>query len=239
VLRPLSAPSPLLAGRGVAWRFAALDVPLKDLRSAARAGGGTLHDGYLAALLGGYRRYHTALGRSVRELPVAIPISVRRPGDPAGGNRITATRFSAPIGTVDAAARIRQVRGLVTSARSEPALAGMDLMFPALARLPAALSTQLVSTITRSNDLQASFVPGVSSQRYLAGARLERVYPYAPRPGCPAMITLATHGDTACVGVNFDPASFEQPQLFTRCLLAGFAEVLALHPGAGAPVARH
>jgi WS/DGAT/MGAT family acyltransferase len=239
MLSPMAAgPSPLLSDRGVAWRFAALDVPLPDLRAAARAGGGTLHDAYIAALLGGYRRYHAALGSPLDAAPVAIPISVRRPGDPAGGNRIVATRFSAPVGTTDPKARIQQVRELVRAARAEPALGSTGLVFPTLARLPAALSTHLVSSITRGNDLQASFVPGVRTDRYLAGARVERVYPYAPRPGCPAMITLVTHGHTACVGVNFDPASFAQPELFTRCLLEGFTEILSLHPGSAAPLAR-
>jgi diacylglycerol O-acyltransferase / wax synthase len=237
VLGTLSDPSPLLSERGVAWRFSALEVPLKPLRVAARAGGGTLHDAYIASLLGGYRRYHAALGRPVDSVPIAIPISVRRPGDPAGGNRITATRFSAPIGTADPAARIRQVRELVGAARSEPALGSMGLVFPALVRLPAALSTQLVGSMTRANDLQASFVPGGRGDRYLAGSLVRRVYPYAPRPGCPAMITLATHRDTACVGVNFDPASFTRPELLVRSLLDGFAEVLSLAPGDARPSA--
>jgi diacylglycerol O-acyltransferase / wax synthase len=231
-------PSPLLAERGVAWRFTALDVPLRDLRAAARAAGGTLHDAYLAALLGGYRRYHTTLGQPVDELPVAIPISVRRPGDPAGGNRITVARFPAPVGIAEPRARVRRVRELILAVRGEPALETVGLMFPTLARLPAALSTQLVGSVTRANDLQASFVPGSRSERYLAGTRVERVYPFAPRPGCPAMITLATHRDVGCVGVNFDPMSFTEPELFTRCLLDGFTEVLALHPGAAAPLVR-
>jgi hypothetical protein len=114
----------------------------------------------------------------------------------------------------------------------------IGLMFPTLARLPAALSTQLVGSVTRANDLQASFVPGVRSDRFLAGTRVERVYPFAPRPGCPAMITLVTHQDVGCVGVNFDPASFTRPELFVRCLLDGFTEVLGLHPAAAAPLAR-
>jgi diacylglycerol O-acyltransferase len=42
----------------------------------------------------------------------------------------------------------------------------------------------------------------------------------------------------ACVGVNFDPASFTQPELFTHSLLEGFTEVLSLHPGSAAPIAR-
>jgi len=239
VLSPLAADSsPLLADRGSAWRFAALDVPLRELRAAARAGGGTLHDAYLAALLGGYRRYHAALGRPVEAIPVAIPISVRRPGDPQGGNRITGARFSAPMGTVDPRARIGQIRDLILAARSEPAIDSVGLVFPALARLPGQLSTQLVCSMAKANDLQASFVPGGRTDRYLAGARVERVYPFAPRPGCPAMITLVTHQDVGCVGVNFDPVSFTEPELFIHCLLEGFTEVLELAPGAATATAR-
>jgi diacylglycerol O-acyltransferase len=213
-------------------------VNARALRAAARTGGGTLHDGYLAALLGGYRRYHTALGRPVDTLPVGIPISMRRPGDPAGGNRITATRFAAPVSTIDPKERIEQVRALVLAARREPALDAGDLLFPTLARLPAALSTQLVGSLTRGNDLQASFVPGPRGDRYLAGTRVAGFYPFAPRPGCPAMITLVTHTDLACIGVNFDPAAFTRPGLFVRCLLDGFTEVLSLHPGAPTPTSR-
>jgi diacylglycerol O-acyltransferase / wax synthase len=52
------------------------------------------------------------------------------------------------------------------------------------------------------------------------------------------MITLITHGPTACVGVNLDPAAVTDPELFAECVLGGFAEVLALHPGSAAPTRR-
>ncbi len=68
--------------------------------------------------------------------------------------------------------------------------------------------------ITKGNDLQASNVPGIREDVYLAGARVERMYPYAPRPGCAAMITMLTHGDTCCVGANLDPAAITDRDLF-------------------------
>jgi diacylglycerol O-acyltransferase len=92
--------------------------------------------------------------------------------------------------------------------------------------------------MTKGNDLQASNVPGVGAEVYLAGARIERMYPYAPLPGCAAMITLLTHGDVGCVGVNFDAASFTEPETFVQCLLDGFTEVLSLHPGSAKPISR-
>jgi diacylglycerol O-acyltransferase len=97
---------------------------------------------------------------------------------------------------------------------------------------------QLAGPMTKGNDLQASNVPGIRGELFLAGARIERMYPYAPLPGCAAMITLVSHGEVGCVGVNFDAASFTDPELFVQCLLDGFAEVLALSGGTGRPVAR-
>jgi hypothetical protein len=107
-----------------------------------------------------------------------------------------------------------------------------------LARLPGAVIARLVAPATAGNDLQAGLLPGPRTERYLAGARVARVYPFAPLPGCPAMITLVTHREVGCVGVNFDLAAFTEPDLFVRCLAEGFGEVLSLHPGAGEPIVR-
>jgi WS/DGAT/MGAT family acyltransferase len=235
---PHAAPSPLLARRGSQWRFAALDVPLPDLRAAAKTAGATINDAYLAALLGGYRRYHQVLGVPVADIPMAIPISVRRPGEPGGGNRIVGARFSGPVATTDPRARIRQVRALILSARAEPAVDTIGLMSPALARLPGPVIAAIAGSQTKGNDLQATFVPGPRTALHLAGARIERVYPFAPLPGCAAMIMLVTHGDTGCVGANLDAAAITQPELFTRCLADGFSEVLSLHPHSGTPTIR-
>jgi hypothetical protein len=240
VLTPPAAPgSPLLANRGLAWRFAALDVPIADLKAAGKAAGGTINDAYLAALLGGYRLYHEAMGAPVVDaIPLAIPISVRKPGDEAGGNKIASARISGPVATADPRARIEEVRSLILSARAEPAVNLIGLMSPALARLPGPVIAQLAGPMTKGNDLQASNVPGIGEEVYLAGARIERMYPFAPLPGCAAMITLVSHGPVGCVGINFDAASFTEPALFVQSLLGGFTEVLSLHPDAGKPESR-
>jgi WS/DGAT/MGAT family acyltransferase len=242
LLRVLTPPeaggSPLLANRSLTWRFTAVDVPFADLRAAGKAAGGSVNDAFIAALLGAYRRYHAALDTPVDAIPMTIPISLRTPDDPQGGNRITAARFTAPVSTADPAARIAQVRAVVLAARGEPALDAVGLVSPLMARLPGSLTARLAGPLTKGNDLQASNIPGIRRDAYLAGARIERMYLFGPLPGCAAMITLVSHGKTACVAANLDGAAFTEPALFQRCLLDGFAEVLALHPGAGAPFAR-
>lgn len=89
---PAAAPSPVLARRSLSRRFLALEVAFADLRGAAKAAGGSLNDAYLAALLGGFRRYHEEMGSPIATMPVAIPISVRRQGDDEGGNRFVGPR---------------------------------------------------------------------------------------------------------------------------------------------------
>jgi diacylglycerol O-acyltransferase len=92
--------------------------------------------------------------------------------------------------------------------------------------------------MTKGNDLQASNVPGIPGDLYLAGARIERMYGFGPLPGCAAMVAMVTHGAVGCVAVNYDAASFTEPKLWEQAMADGFAQVLDLHPGAGKPVVR-
>jgi WS/DGAT/MGAT family acyltransferase len=235
VLAESAGGSPLLQRRSLSWRFQAFDVSFPDLRAAAKAAHASLNDAFLAALLGAFRFYHAKFGQPIETMPIAIPISVRKPDDPEGGNKFTGARFAAPVGIADPAERMKRMGELVREARNEPALDGMSLVAPLLARLPAPLISQLGGSLTKSNDLQASNVPGFQEDLYMAGAKIERVYGLGPLPGCATMITLITHGSTACVGVNLDPAAVTDPELFAECILGGFAEVLALKPGSPAP----
>ena len=227
--------SPLLYKRSLSWHFLALDVQFSDLRAAAKEAGGTINDAFLASLLGACRMYHAKLGYSIKEMPIAIPISVRRDEDDEGGNKFAGARFAAPVGVADPRARIKAIGDLVRSAREEPAIDGMALVAPALARLPGPLLGSLAGSLTKANDLQASNVPGFREELFIAGARIDRLYGFGPLPGCATMITLVTHGDTCCIAANVDRAAITDTELFGQCLEEGFAEVLALHEGAQPP----
>jgi WS/DGAT/MGAT family acyltransferase len=233
VLADPDAPgSPLLKGRSMSWRYLALDVEFADLRAASKRAGATLNDAYLAALLAALRLYHEQLGVPVDAVPIAIPISVRREGHAAGGNQFTGARLAGPVAIADPVERMHAIGELVKSARAEPAINGMGLIAPALARLPGAAVSEFVGSLTASNDLQASNVPGIREDVYLAGAKIERMYGFGPLPGCACMVTLVTHGSTCCIGVNVDPAAVTDIDRFAGCLRAGFEEVLALSDGA-------
>jgi WS/DGAT/MGAT family acyltransferase len=222
--------SPLLRERSLSWRFTTLDVPFAQLRAASKTVGGSLNDAFVAALLGGFRRYHEELGTPIGTMPIAIPISVRKADDAEGGNQFAGARLVAPVGIVDPQERMREIGALVRRARSEPAVAALGLVAPALSRLPPPVISQLAGGLTKANDLQASNVPGIRDNRFIAGARIVRAYGFGPLPGCATMITLVSHGDLCCIGVNVDPAAVTDGPRFERCLHEGFDEVLALAP---------
>lgn len=235
---PRGSSSELLRPRGLSWRFAALDVAFADLRAGGKAAGGSFNDAFVAALLGAFRIYHEEMGRPVpadATLRTSVPVSVRREGDVDGGNRWAPARLSAPMGIVDAAERIGAVGALMREARTEPALESTDVVAPLLARLPGPVLTLVAGGSAGGNDLQASSVPGLRSEAFLCGARIDRVYPFAPLPGCAAMISAVTHGAQVCVGANLDAAAIADRGLFAECLARGFGEVLALNPGSAEP----
>jgi HAD superfamily hydrolase (TIGR01490 family) len=228
-LAPPKGGSSLLTPRGGGWHFEVLEVPLADLKAGSKAAGGSLNDGFLAAIVGGFRRYHERLGAPEETLTLGIPISLRAQDDPQGGNRFTGARFPASLAEPDPAIRIKAIREFVLSARNASSSGVIDdLVGPLLGWLPAPVIGALSGSLTSGNDVQVSNMPGVSHPVYIAGSRIVRMYPFGPLPGCAAMITLISHEDQCCIGVNVDAAAVTDPAALVEDLQAGIDEVVGL-----------
>jgi WS/DGAT/MGAT family acyltransferase len=225
---PRADRSPLLNTQGVGYRLALHDLSLAELKAAGKAASGSVNDAYLAGVLGTFRRYHEHFGIRIEQMPMGIPISLRDSNDPLGGNKFTGARIIGPVGEADPARRIKQVRELILATRAEPAIGFLDLISPALAMLPSAALTEVVGTMTKVSDVQASNIPGLGQPVYLAGSQVEGMYPIGPRPGVAAMVTMVSYDGTCCIGVNFDPEAITDLPVFERCLREGFEEVLAV-----------
>jgi diacylglycerol O-acyltransferase len=225
---PPAEPSPLLRHRSLSRRMSVLEIGLDELKAASKAGGGSLNDGFLAAVAGGLRRYHEQCGVPVESIPVGIPINRRSTDDKTVGNRWSGARFALPTGVVDPVERMQQIRQLVLAARQERAIDAANLLTPVAARLPTwLLSTALAST-SGGHDVQISNVAGSPMPRYFAGAKVLKVFPFGPVPGPAAMITLYSYLGTCFVGINVDGAAVTDSELFTKCLQSGVDEILAL-----------
>jgi diacylglycerol O-acyltransferase len=237
---PPAAPSPLLRRRSLVSRTVVLELPLADLRAAAKAvvvsdgrGRASVNDAYLAALCGGLGRYHEVLGIPVDALPLALPVSLRAGDDPASGNRFTGVTIAAPVGESDPAERMRQVREQVIARRSEPAIDVIDRLAPVLTLLPDEALYEVFERITPA-DVQASNVPGYPYETFLAGARVDRQYGLGPLPRVGMMAILISRAGTCTVAFRYDTASFAAADQLEKCLQAGFDEIVEL----GRPPAR-
>lgn len=235
-VRPVTTTrSPVMTERRLQWSLSHLDVSLPELKAAGKAAGGSLNDAFLAGVTGGLRRYHERHDAIVPALRVTMPISVRRPDDPVGGNRITLVRFEVPVSVTDPQARMREIGRRCAAMRAEPALPYSEAVAGALNLLPTAVTGGMLKHV----DFLASNVPGFPVPIYVGGAQIEAFYAFGPTIGAAANITLMSYRDTCHIGVTTDNGAVPDPDLLRTSLEEGFEEVLAATPAsARAPAPR-
>jgi WS/DGAT/MGAT family acyltransferase len=223
----LRAESALLALRSPRCRFEAFEVSVAGLRAAASAHGGRLNDAFLAALAGGWRRYHEEHGHRPERLRAAVPISRRGagPGAPLAGNHFDLARIEVPIAERDVGARVRAIRESVARER-ERSPAWLEAFAAVASRVPASALRPLLGRVSRGNDFVASCVPGPPQRLEVAGAPVESLHAFGPTAGSAANATLFSMGERAFVTLNVDPAAVPDPARLATCMQEGFEEVL-------------
>ncbi len=223
--------SPIMKARGVARNLGMIEVPLADLKRAAREAGGTVNDAFLASVTGGLRRYHEKHDTDIDALRVTLPISIRTPNDSMGGNRITLMRFPLHACDPDPATRIAEADRMCRRARQERSLGLTDAIAGALNLLPSGA----VGSMLKHVDFLASDVPGFDFPVYLGGALVEKYISFGPTIGSSVNLTLLSYNGTCFVGVTTDSAAVPDQDLLVESLREGFEEVLDLG-GEHAPV---
>jgi WS/DGAT/MGAT family acyltransferase len=230
VLAPQSAPLPdsLKGHTRTAWRFGVLECELADLKKAGAAVDGTVNDAFVAAILGGLREYYKSQGTDMPDIPISMPVSVRRKGDQMGGNRFTGAFFTAPGATEDPAERIRQLHDQVLAVRNEPALDVMGSITPLLNYAPSGVITTALQQLTTSALVTTSSWPGLTEPAYAAGARFDKMFVFGPLPGTSMCAAMCSHVGTCCIGINVDGAAFPNIDSLWAAMQQGLEQVLAL-----------
>jgi WS/DGAT/MGAT family acyltransferase len=227
-IAPATEPmSPVMRDRGLGRRLDVFDLPLDELRRAAKATEGSVNDVFVAAVVGGLQRYHEHHGTAPEALRMTLPINLRRAGDDSGGNHFAPARFAVPATIAHPADRVLAIRTLVRQWRAEPAMQLTGQLAGVLNRLPTSTTTALFGGMLKCCDFVATNVPGAPVPVYAAGARVERLYAFAPPAGAAVNVSLISHCDTCCIGVVTDTTAVPDAGVLLSCLRAGFDEVLA------------
>jgi hypothetical protein len=140
-------------------------------------------------------------------------------------------RFPLPVDDPDPVTRARIAGAIVRGWRAEPALGATDVVAAGLDLLPASTVARVFGALLRRNDVNVVDLRGLDEPAFLAGARVERLWAFAPTAGTAYSVTLLSHRDAGCVTVVSDRASVTDPALLASCLAAAFHEVLAPAPG--------
>jgi WS/DGAT/MGAT family acyltransferase len=233
VLRPVpDTLSPLMTQRHDVWRYDVLAVPLEGMLGAAHTVGVTHNDAFLSSVTAGLRRYHEHHGKQVDDLRVTMPVSIRKPDDPIGGNRITLMRLKVPVGVADPAQRMQQTHERCQSIKTDRALPHTQAIAGAANLMPRSYLAGMLKHI----DFLASNVPGVPAPFYLAGAKVEEFYGFGPTIGTALNITLMSYCGTCHVGVTIDTGAVPDADVLMDCMRDGFDEVLAVAGAGGTAV---
>ena len=228
LLAPAPPGSPVLTGRSLDRWLGVSERPLPAVRRAADAAGGTVNDLLLAAVAGALATYHRQQGNPVPAARVTMPINIRRADDPAGGNRFAPVRFTLPIDDPDPRARVRIAGAIARSWRSEPAIGATDVLATGLNLLPAPVVSRLFGSMLRTVDVDVANVPGLDRQAFVGGARIDRLWAFAPPAGAALSVTLVSHHGTCCIGLACDRRAVTDPERLQECLEVALTDVVSL-----------
>jgi diacylglycerol O-acyltransferase len=163
-------------------RYAMARASLADMKTAARAAGGTVNDAILAAVAGMLGRLLELAGERPSRSPVAlVPVSVRQEGE-QGGNRISTVLVDLPAMAASPAAQIAEVHRTMTALKDSAAVRAGALLVGASGWAPPLVSSGLARAMGgfRAFNVVVSNIPGPQQPFYLNGSRLLEAYPAVP-----------------------------------------------------------
>jgi WS/DGAT/MGAT family acyltransferase len=186
-------------------------LPLEAMRAVGRPLGASLNDVLLAAVAGALHRYlddHGVL--SERALVAGVPLAVREQGDERA-NAFSSVSVGLATDLEDPAARLVAIRDAMAARKGERGSSlGEDIaawaevppprVFSLIADLY--LNLHLAERIDPVCNLVISSVPGPPESLYLAGARLEGIYPLGPiYSGLALNVTAIGCGNSMDIGL--------------------------------------
>jgi WS/DGAT/MGAT family acyltransferase len=190
------------------------EVSLEDLKVVKNDFDCTVNDVVLALCAGALRRYLLGRGELPEEPLVGfVPISVRADEDKlSAGNRLSAMLTSLATDIADPVERLRLISAAMSEAKSQQSLIGADalaewteLAFPALISRAARLvsSMRVFDRVPPVFNVTISNIPGPPFSLFLAGARVEGIYPLGPVvEGAGLNMTVMSYCNNVYFGLN-------------------------------------
>ena len=219
--------------------FAAVSLPLAELKAIGKAHEATINDMVLMVVSTALRRYlgkkHTLPKKS---LIAAVPISLRKPGDTTSDNQASMSLISLGTHIADPSKRLAHIR---TASKAMKSTLGsvkniLPTDFPSLGLpwlIEAAASlygkAKVADRIPQVANVAISNVPGPPMPLYLAGARMMTNYPTSiVVHGMAFNITVQSYAGSLDFGMMADAKAMPDVKAFAQAIEIAFDDLRAL-----------
>ena len=225
----------MTAGRA----FAAVSLPLHELKALGRLHGATLNDMLLMLCSTALRRHFSRHGPLPRKSMVAaVPVSLREKGDTKSDNQASMSLISLGTNIADPARRLAHIKAATTSMKAT--LAGVKNILPTdfpslgvpwLVQAATALyrRAKVADKLPPVANVLISNVPGPPVPLYLAGAKMLSNYPCSiVVHGVALNITVQSYDQSLDFGLMADAAAMPEVRELADALRVAFDDVRAL-----------
>jgi WS/DGAT/MGAT family acyltransferase len=212
-------------------RFTWVRMQLSDVKAIKNALGGTVNDVMLATVTG-------ALGRHLRrrgvdtdglELRAMVPVSVRsEEARGALGNQVAAMMAPLPVGLQEPVSRIERISEAMGDLKSGGQAVGAQVLTELSGFAPPTIMSQASRLVARQRmfNLVVTNVPGPQHALYLAGRKLEGLFPMVPlAPNQALGIAIMSYNGTINFGLVGDYDLMSDLDDFAGDLEASLAEL--------------
>jgi WS/DGAT/MGAT family acyltransferase len=219
---------------GATRRFAAVDVPLDDLKQIKRSLGGTVNDVVLAVTAGGLRRLFERRGEisNVDTIRAMVPVSLREASEALGlGNRVSSLFVELPIAEPDPLLRFRKTAAAAEELKSGNQAASAETLIDLAGATPPVIQSVVarLSFTPRLFNVTITNVPGPQMTLYAMGARLRRVVPLVPIfSGHAIGVAVVSYDGGVTFGLNADRATVPDLDVLQRGIEESLAELQEL-----------
>jgi WS/DGAT/MGAT family acyltransferase len=237
--RPGSAPKTAMNGViSVRREFAYCSLPLDDIKRVKNQFGAKVNDVILDVVAGAVRTYLVKRGALPdRPVLVTVPMSTRTAEDIELGNMVhpmvasLATDIEDPVERLTAIHRgMNSAKALAEDMRKKQKIGLSDFAPPILLTLAFKVfrSARLEERLPLSTNLIVSNVPGPPMPLYMAGARIEHIFPVGPLTvGMGMNVTVMSYDNHVDVGVQTDPTLVDDAWELTSAAAAELEKLVA------------
>ena len=241
----LAPATPFNVSVGTGRAFAAVSLPMAELKALGKTMGATINDMVLAVCSGALRSYLQARGDLPRKsLIAAVPISLRAAGNTSSDNQASMSVISLGTHLADAGARLAHVKAATAAMKS--AMGSVKSILPTdypsigvpwllLAATALVGKTRLADHIGQVANVTISNVPGPPVPLYMAGVRMDTNYPTSiVVHGMALNITVQSYHQSLDFGLMADAVAAPDVRHLAEAITVAFEELRALPQGQAA-----